>query len=183
MSKKPKICVFCGAMDVDSIYSEVAIETGREIAIRGYDLVYGGSNLGLMGKVARSVQENGGKVWGVMPQIFKNVAEGEDRLIITDNVRKRKAIMEELSSAYIALAGGFGTLDEIADVLIHKQTKEHTKPLAIVNTLQFYFSLDKFLETMFNSGFAREEHSQLYRMVRTPTEAMDFIEESLGVTR
>src|SRR3989344_6633092 len=166
------ICVFSSSSDVDSVYSEAATQTGREIGSRGHNLVYGGSNLGLMGKVARAVQATGGEVYGFIHEIFKHSAEGEDKLTVARDLRERKALMEQNSDAYITLAGGFGTLDEMIEVIAIKQMRIHNKPLVLLNTEGFYNPLRSFFEGFIEKGFAKPENRQLYHIVGTPREAV-----------
>lgn len=170
------ICVFTSASEPkNKIYEKAIVETGELIGKSGHVLVYGGANFGLMGKLARATQQNGGKVIGVRPKIFAKYAQIEDELIITEDMRDRKAKMTEISDGFIATAGGFGTLEEIADVLVSRQLKIHRKPIAIINTNDFYKYIIKHFEMMFKENFAPKENSLLYGVVDNPEEALEYI--------
>ena len=124
------ICVFCSSCsNLDKEHEQKAIELGELIGKNKHTLIYGGSQLGLMGALARAVKTNNGKVIGIMPEHLKKVAEGEDELIKAKNMYHRKEIMEIKSDAFIALSGGVGTIDEIFDILVGIQLKIHNKPI------------------------------------------------------
>jgi hypothetical protein len=167
------ICVFCSASNkLDRIYQEVAFETGQLIGQRGDVLVYGGSNEGLMGKVARATQQHGGKVIGVLPTVLEHLADGEDEVIITKTLGKRKTVMEKKSAAYIALPGGIGTLDEIAGVLASKQLGIHNKPMVVVNTDDFYYFLVEHFQKICGGNFVPDAEIS-YDLASTPREAFE----------
>ena len=171
------ICVFCASSNsVNGEYALAARETGALIGRRNHTLIYGGSNLGLMRLVARSVQDNGGKVVGILPEIFKHLAYREDELVIVEDLRKRKKVMESRSDAFLVLPGGFGTLDELADLFVERQLKLHQKPVAIINTNKFYSNLMAHFEKMYTEGFAPLDNRNIYSMVNTPLDALEFIE-------
>lgn len=160
------ICVFCSSSNaVDAVYYEAATELGLAIAKNGLTLVYGGCKVGLMGRVAETVKKEGGKVIGIIPKnIHKKglVQEGLDELIITEGMRERKALMENMSDAFVALPGGFGTLEEILEILTYRQLKIHTKPVIFLNTRDFYSPLITFFETFYEQKFAKAEQKRLY---------------------
>ncbi len=139
------ICVFCSSSNaLDTFYFEEAYELGKRIAENGHRLVYGGANVGLMHHVADTVLKFKGTALGIIPQkIFdRNLgANYIDELVITNTMDERKAIMRDRSDAFIALPGGFGTLEEILEVLTLKQLDYHRKPIVFVNTHGFYNDL------------------------------------------
>jgi cytokinin riboside 5'-monophosphate phosphoribohydrolase len=160
------LCVFCSSSDaVHQVHFEVAKELGLEFCKRKITLIYGGATIGLMGTVARAVKENGGKVIGVIPESLstKEVAyHAADELIITKDLRERKAIMDERADGFIALPGGFGTLEETIEVLTLKQLQLHTKPIIFLNTLGFYDPLINLFEHIYQEKFAKPESRDLY---------------------
>ena len=119
------VCVYCSSSSkIAPLYFDIADLLAKLLANNSMNLVYGGGDVGLMGKLARTVKENGGKVIGIIPKIFadKNIVFREaDEMIITETMRERKRIMDEKSDAFIALPGGFGTLDELIEILSLKQ--------------------------------------------------------------
>ena len=137
------ICVFCSSSnDVYKGYYEVATDLGHRIGQLGLDLIYGGASIGLMGAVARGVHDKGGRVVGVIPEFFrkkdKTIEYVEaDELIVTKDMRNRKAIMDERSDAFIVLPGGVGTLEEAMEIVSMKQLCLTDKPLAFINTNNF----------------------------------------------
>lgn len=155
-----KIAVFCGSSSgKDSIYKEAATRLGETLAQNNIELIYGGAIVGLMGAVANGVLAGGGKVTGVLPRFLqaKEVAHGSlSELILVDTMHERKKIMHELSDGVIALPGGFGTLEELFEVLTWAQLGLHQKPMGLLNTGGFYDGLIGFIQTMVDKGFLRE---------------------------
>ncbi len=153
------ICVYCASSDaVAPVYFRAAETLGRMIAQRGDTLVYGGAGIGLMGALARAVKAGGGHVIGVMPKVL--AAEPItfallDEFVITDNMRERKARMEALADAFLVLPGGFGTLEELAEILTLRQLREHTKPVVLLNVQGFYEPLIALFEHYYREGFAK----------------------------
>ncbi len=173
------ICVFASASDnIDNIYFKAAHELGSEIANNGYDLIYGGSNLGLMGEVTSSARLRGSEIIGVMPEKLYNLGinPGEcSRFILTKGMRERKAKMDELSQALIALSGGFGTLEELAEMIVQKQLGYNNKPIVLLNTNGFYDNLVKFFDDIINQKFAPQISKEMYYVAKTPKEALEYI--------
>lgn len=178
------ICVYCSSSDhISSTYVPVAHTTGRLITERGYTLVYGGGNVGLMGVLARSVHESGGHVFGVIPEALKAV-EGvayrlADELVVTQTMQERKAIMYTKADAFLVLPGGFGTLEEFMEVLTLKQLRYHNKALALVNAGGFYDPLVELFEHFYRERFARVRYRDLYHLADSPEEALDYIDSYL----
>ncbi len=177
---KRAICVFCSSSDrVPSHFFELAREMGIAIGRRGYTLVYGGGAIGLMGAVARAAKGEGAEVIGVIPESMNArgiTYEEADRLVLTKDLRERKAVMEARSDALIALPGGFGTLEETLETLTLKQLHAHNKPVVIVNAYGFYAPLlDQFAQ-LYEQSFARPELSETYRVVSGVAEALEYVE-------
>lgn len=159
------VCVFCGAASGASVvYSNAARALAKELARREITIVYGGGKVGLMGIVAHSALESGGRVVGVIPEnLFeKEIAHGEvTELHVTASMAQRKARMAELSDAFIALPGGLGTLEEFSEVLSWAQIGLHGKPCGILNVNGFYNGLVSFLDHAVEEGFVRPESRRL----------------------
>ena len=176
------ICVFSfSSEDVDEIYFKVARETGKLIGRRGYNLVYGGVDLGGMKEVAYGAREEGAEVIGILPLVFQNHPNRMNEAVFVDTLHHRKAEMEARSDAFIALPGGHGTLDELAGVIETRQVKAHDKPIVIANTNNFYRYLLAHFEHVYKNNFVRGGgNRKLYEVVNTPQEAIDYIEERLS---
>jgi uncharacterized protein (TIGR00730 family) len=174
------ICVFSSSSDaVAPAYFKAACDLGQLIALHGHTLVYGGSNVGLMGELARAAHTQQGKVIGVIPESIR--ARGvaydlADELLVTTDLRERKAVMEARSDAFIALPGGFGTLEEVSEILTLKQLQMHTKPMVLVNTLGFYDKLLALYEHFYAEHFAKEQYRKLYYVAPDVTSALVYIE-------
>jgi uncharacterized protein (TIGR00730 family) len=153
-----KICVFCSSSGaLARPYYEAARQFGEGIAQRSHMLIYGGADVGLMGEVAHAVANGGGYVIGVMPEILKDKRisyTGADEMIVTRDMRERKAEMASRADAFVALPGGFGTLEELLEVLTLRQLAAHTKPIILLNTCHFYDPLIGFFENLYRQRFA-----------------------------
>ena len=173
------ICVFCASSEsVDDSYKSVATELGRAIGKRGIDLVYGGASIGLMGCVARGVHEEKGKVIGILPEFFrtKDIEYLDaDELIVTKDMRERKAKMDERSDAFIVLPGGVGTLEEAMEILSMRQLKLSEKPLVFVNTQGFYDKLNDTFASMIDLNFAKENIRNMFSITPDPQTALDYV--------
>lgn len=148
---------------------ELARTTGRTLARHGIQLVYGGARVGTMGAIADAALEAGGQVVGVIPRgmIEREIAHrGLTDLRIVDSMAERKALMTELSDAFLTLPGGYGTLDEIFEVLTGAILQEHEKPIALLNAEGFYDGLLTFLDTAVRAGFLRPPHHELLLVER-----------------
>lgn len=179
MSKN--ICVYGASSNaIDKAYLDAAYDLGRLIAERGYGLVFGAGDTGVMGAAARGAHSVQGRVIGVLPTFMAEVPhiayKGCDKIIITDTMRKRKKTLEELSSAYIAAPGGIGTFEEFFEILTLKQLERHQKALVILNTQDYYAPLLHLLDACVSQKFASSNIQGLYSVASTPVEAMAFIE-------
>ncbi len=165
MRKVQNIGVFCGSsMGASAAYTQVAQALGRELAIREIGLVYGGGNIGLMGVIADSVMEHGGNVYGYIPKALMERELGHTgitELQIVSTMHERKALMAERSQAFIALPGGYGTLDELCEILTWAQLGIHHKPVGLCNVEGFFDPFLTFLEGAVRERFLRPEHRNL----------------------
>lgn len=163
--KLKRITVFCGSSaGTDRQYQEQAYLLGKMLASRHIGLVYGGAKIGLMGAVASGVLENGGDAIGVLPHHLKSREVAHDnltQLILVDTMHQRKAIMDELSDGVIALPGGFGTLEELFEMLTWAQLGLHKKPIALLNISGFYNELLALLQKMVDQGFLKTSNQEM----------------------
>lgn len=176
------ICVFASSSNnLDEIYYKTASELGRLIAINGMNIVYGGSRLGTMYACASQVKANGGRVIGIMPQKLCQIGysnpEDCSEFIITKGMRERKAKMDEISDGVVALAGGFGTLEEVSEMIVQKQLGFNNKPIVFINTNGFYNNLIKFFDSIISNKFAVESSDKMYYVADTPQDAIKYIKE------
>lgn len=171
------VCVYCASSNsIAEPYFALAEELGHALAYRGWGLVYGGGSVGMMGAVARAVQAAGGKVVGVIPQFLLDREVGylqADELIVTDTMRERKRLMDERANAFIALPGGFGTLEELLEILTLRQLGYHDKPIIIVNAGGFFEPLLAQFERGFAQGFTHPHYRRLYVAVETIAAALE----------
>jgi uncharacterized protein (TIGR00730 family) len=160
-----RVCVFCGSSPgSNGRYLEIAREVGRTLARRGLGLVYGGGSVGLMGAVATSALEAGGEVDGVIPRALeaRELAHGGlTRLHRVASMHERKAKMNELSDAFVALPGGMGTLEELSEILTWAQLGLHAKPCGLLDVEGYYRPLVAYFDHAVAEGFLRPEHRQL----------------------
>ena len=174
------VCVFCSsAGGLDQVHRQAARDLGAELAERGHRLVYGGGNVGLMGEVARSVHEHGGTVIGVIPQglVDRELAyDPADELLVTETMRERKAEMDARADAFVALPGGFGTLEELLEVLTLRQLRLHDRPIVLVNVAGYWDPFLAMVEDMVAQGFAPLGEGDLFQVAKTPAEAVDLAE-------
>lgn len=160
-----RITVFCASsFGTEKIYEEQAIALGKTLAEQNIELVYGGANVGLMGAVADGALNAGGKVIGVLPNFLrsKEIAhQGLTELILVESMHERKTKMNDLSDGVIALPGGFGTLEELFEMLTWAQLGLHKKPIAILNIDGFYDALLELLQTMTDKGVLKEVNQKM----------------------
>ena len=163
-----RICVYCGSSPGKlNDYREAARSLGHEMAGRGFGLVYGGASVGVMGAVADAVLDRGGEAIGVIPYALatKEVSHhGLNELIVVDSMHERKARMAELSDGFIALPGGWGTIEEIFEMLTWAQLGFHEKPCGLLNVASYYDPLYSFLEQAIDQRFVKEEFRPMMMM-------------------
>lgn len=157
-----RVCVFCGSnTGRQPAYVETAQAMGRELARRGLGLVYGGGNVGLMGVIADAVLDRGGEVIGVIPQALANreiAHTGVSALHIVDSMHTRKAMMAELSDAFVAMPGGVGTFEEFFEAVTWTQLGLQRKPCGLLNVNGFYSPLAAFIDSAVTEGFIKPVH-------------------------
>lgn len=172
------ICVYSSSSNkLDNIYYQAAEELGKLMGKAGYTLIYGGGTLGTMWTNAKAAMDSGAKVIGVIPEKLHNIGVGNPHceLIVTKCMRTRKAKIDELSDAVIAISGGFGTLEELSEMIVQKQLGYTTKAIVILNTAGFYDDLIKFFDNMIEKNFANIDMKDSYYIARTPQEAIDYL--------
>lgn len=165
MEKMKRVTVFCGSsFGNDSVFGEVAYELGKTLAEQQIKLVYGGANVGLMGAVANGVLDHGGEVTGVLPRFLqeKEIAHRNlTELILVEDMHERKKKMNELSDGAIALPGGFGTMEELFEMLTWGQLGLHRKPVAVLNTNGFFDDMLSLVGVMINKGFIAQRFKDM----------------------
>ncbi len=174
------ICVYSSSSNsIDKAYFELAERLGESIASRKDILLFGGGMRGLMGATATAVHRLNGKVIGIIPEALNLkgvVYETCDELVVTKDMRERKSIMDSRSDAFIALPGGFGTLEELLEIITLKQLKYHNKPIVIMNYNGFYDTLLRQFDSIIGNRFAKEESALLYHISTDVDDALDFID-------
>ena len=173
------VCVFCGSRDGSkSEYKLAAIELGKLLSEVKIRLVYGGGNLGLMGALASSAQQNNCEILGIIPQYLMEKEVGKKNLknlIITKNMHERKNLMYSESDAIMILPGGVGTLDEFFEILTWGQLGLHEKNIILLNIDGFWSPLLNLLSHQVNHGFMDKSINKLFSVVATPQEAIDYL--------
>ncbi|MBO6087339.1 TIGR00730 family Rossman fold protein [bacterium] len=174
-----RVCVFASSCNyLNESYYEEASKLGNLLVQNGFDMVYGGSSLGLMWACAEQVKNNGGKIIGVIPEKLHNLGVHTDEcveLIITKGMRDRKAGMDKISDAVVALPGGFGTLEELSEMIVQKQLGYNNKPIVLLNINGFYDKLNEFFEQIIEEKFARQNSRELYYIAQTPKDAVEYL--------
>jgi uncharacterized protein (TIGR00730 family) len=170
------IAVFCASANgADPAYRNAAAELGRALAERGIGVVYGGAKVGLMQAVAEAALAAGGKVIGVIPTVLVDLEvahRGLTELHITDTMHTRKALIGERSDAFVALPGGFGTFEELFEVLAWQTLRLHAKPVLLLNVNGFYDKLLEFLDYCVKQGMLKAKNRQIVLVASTVDEAM-----------
>lgn len=175
-----RICVDCGSSPgFDPCYMEMAQQLGKLLVNRNYELVYGGADVGLMGQVADAALKANGTVTGIIPKFFahKVSQQGLTKLHIVDSMHERKAMMFNLSDAFIALPGGFGTLEEVTEILTWAQLGMHNKPCGLINTDGYFDLFLAFLDNAVLKGFMKKEHRKMLLVSKTPEDMLNQIEK------
>lgn len=169
MSQIQSVCVYCGSSArVDQVYKDAAVNLGKTIAENGWNVVYGGGRVGLMGLVADSALASGGKVVGIIPkhiQAREIDHTGLSELHIVDSMHIRKQMMVDRSDAFVILAGGLGTLDEFFELLTWKQLGLHDKPIVMVNVNGYWTKMVEAIHHIASEKFMREEDFGMFQIV------------------
>lgn len=177
------VCVYCGSRNgSDPLFEHAARAVGVAIAERGWNLIYGGGNIGLMGVLARTALENGAQVTGIIPKFLatKEIALTDcTELIEVESMHIRKALMIERSDLLIALPGGFGTLDELFEALTWRQIRLHARPLGLLNIAGYYDPLVAMIKRMESDGFVQDKHVS---MLHVSTDVNDLLDTLTLIT-
>ncbi|PWL79739.1 TIGR00730 family Rossman fold protein [Candidatus Gastranaerophilales bacterium] len=173
------VCVFASSSGkVDRIYFEEADKLGKLLAKSGYNLVYGGSSLGLMWACAGAAKHSGAKIYGIMPEKLYNMGVSTEEgveLSITPCMRTRKSKMDEISDAVVALPGGFGTLEELSEMIVQKQLGYNAKPIVILNINGFYDKLIEFFDEIILQNFGRGQNREIYYVAKSSDDAVEYL--------
>jgi uncharacterized protein (TIGR00730 family) len=174
--KLKRVAVYCGsACGTDPVFLAEARALGTAIAGAGFGLVYGGASVGLMGAVADAALAGGAEVIGVLPEILSGseiAHRGLTRLEVVSTMHERKARMVKLADAFLMLPGGYGTLDEMMEIVTWKQLRLHAKPCVLINTAGYWDGLLAFLDHAVDAGFLKAENRRLLEVVRSVDEAV-----------
>ena len=176
MKNVSALCVYCGSSgNVDQVYLEAAEQTGALLAKKGIRLVFGGGGIGLMGTVADGVLAGNGEVIGVMPKFLEDIEVAHERiteLIVVDSMHTRKQKMFDLSDAFLVLPGGYGTLDEMIEIITWKQLRRHDKPVLLVNVAGYWDPFQTLVNSIIKKGFARPKDFDLFTIVSSVEEIL-----------
>ncbi|MGA1205220.1 MAG: TIGR00730 family Rossman fold protein [Opitutales bacterium] len=179
------ICVYLSSSEaVAPDFVTLAIELGQAIGKKGHTLVFGGNNTGLMGRIADAVKDSGGKVIGVVPKKLDELGRSYtkcDKLIISKDLRDRKAIMDEHADAFVALPGGLGTLEEIIEVLNLKYLRYHQKPVVFINHAGFYEPLFEVFRGFYDQRFTKRAVEHLYASLPDVPSLFPYLEEYVPI--
>jgi len=171
------VCVYCGSRHGnDSRFTEAAVALGREIGRRGWQLVYGGGHVGLMGEVANATLEAGGRVIGIIPELLMAKEVGHRQLTelhVVQTMHQRKKCMAEWAHAFVALPGGIGTLEELFEVWTWRHLGYHDQPIGLLNVAGFYDPLLAFMRHTEASGFIDAEQRSMLHVATEPAQLLD----------
>jgi uncharacterized protein (TIGR00730 family) len=180
MKNKKAVCVFCGASNnVPKKFLDIGSDFGKILAGNDITLVYGGGDCGVMGAVANSVMKEGGHVTGVFPVSLRNIENEHQSLseiIIVDSMHERKMNMFERSDAFVVFPGGFGTMDEMFEILTWKQLALHDKPVIIFNYQGYWDPLIALMKNIIEVGFAKPVTATYYHVVTELDEIIDILD-------
>lgn len=173
------VCLFCGSSErVSDAHRASAHAFGTEVARRGWSLVYGGGRVGLMGIAADAALAGGAHVTGIIPRFIADhevAHRGVSELVVVETMHERKALMAARAHAFVALGGGFGTLDELFEILTWRQVGLHDRPIALVNVDGCWDALERLVADLAAQGFVRPSHLELVHFDRTVTGALDAV--------
>ncbi len=175
------IAVFCSSSNaLDNRFYNFAEVFARQLAIEGYNLVYGGANVGMMKRIADTVKDGGGKVIGVIPEEFtrRGLTENNaDQIIVVPDMQERKKKIIELSDAFVALPGGFGTVDELLEVIVLKQLSFIHAPIVVLNFDGFFDHLIRQFDVFFDNNFAKPQLKDMYFVASCVDEVFDYLRD------
>jgi uncharacterized protein (TIGR00730 family) len=184
MSAKPirNLAVFCASADgTNPLFRDTAEALGRQLAARGIGLIYGGARVGLMGAVAEAALAHGGHVVGVIPEVLVDLEvahDGLSELHVTSTMHTRKALMGERSDAFLILPGGYGTMEEMFEVLAWQTLKLHRKPIVLLNTGGFYDTLLRFLDECAAQGVLKPKNRAILLVAKTVDEVFSLLNKA-----
>src|SRR5580700_6316063 len=177
LTNRKWVCVFCGSANgAKAEYVAAARELGRTIAERGYGLLYGGATVGLMGAVADAALAAGGEVVGVIPDVIMDREighKGLTELHVVRTMHERKALLASRADAFVALPGGYGTMDEFLEIVTWAQLRIHANPCVMVNVGGYYDALLTFFDTAVEEGLIKPENRGLVQVARDASEALE----------
>ena len=172
------LCVYCGSKKGENpAFAQTAEELGAAMAQQSVELIYGGGKVGIMGVIADAVLKAGGHVQGVIPEslLQREVGHtGIQHLHVTEDMHTRKALLEQLSDAFLVLPGGFGTLDELFEIVTWRQLGFHSKPIMIFNVEGYFDPLIAFINNSIQNKFVVEENRDLIKVIHSIDEALQF---------
>lgn len=181
------ICIYASSSEnLDKKYYEAAFSLGTELGKKGYDLVFGGGQVGLMGRCAEGFHSEKRKVTSIIPEFLKIPGvyyEASDEYYVTEDLRGRKKIMEELSEGFIALPGGFGTYEELIEVVTLKQLGRHNKPIIVLNFEGFYDKLLDIFNELIEKDFVNEKYADICYFASSVEEAVEYFENYTEIAR
>lgn len=184
-SRFKRVCVFCGSSSGKrNCYSDAALELGKELVSRKLDLVYGGGSVGLMGLVSQEVHRGGGHVLGIIPKTLMNkeiTGETVGEVKAVADMHQRKAEMARHSDCFIALPGGYGTLEELLEVITWAQLGIHDKPVGLINVDGYYNYLLSFLDKAVDDGFIKPTQRSIIVSAPTARELVQKLEEYVPI--
>lgn len=174
-----RLTTYCSSSEaVDAQFTDAARSYGSGLAAAGHELIYGGTSVGLMGTIAASTRAAGGRVTGVVPQLMfdRGIADDAcDELVVTESMGDRKHEMITRADAFVALPGGFGTLEELLEVLTLKQLGYHRKPIVLFQVDGFWDGLLGFFEQLYASAFAKPDYRRLYHVTGDMDELLEVV--------
>lgn len=176
---KKRICIYCSSSNyLPEKFYQFSQELGQKIGKNGYNMVYGGTMVGMMGVIANNAIENGAEVVGVIPERIASFGLKHPSLakvIVTKDMRERKATMEKYADIFVSAPGGFGTFEEVFEILVAKQLGYHNKPIIFLNFDNYYENMFKMFDTLYENNFAKEEMKSLYFIANSIDEMFDYI--------
>jgi uncharacterized protein (TIGR00730 family) len=174
------LLVYCGSnIGLNPIYKETAIALGKKMVERGIRLIYGGGSLGLMGTIANTVMENGGEVVGIIPSFLDKMEVGHPNLTeihVVESMHERKALMEQMCDSVITLPGGYGSMDELFEILSWSQLGLHNKPVGLLNINGFYDPLVAQLDLMVREGFLKQPNREIIQVSDSIAEIFELMD-------
>ena len=185
MALVKSLCVYCGsARGASPRYVAAAKELGEAMAERGIRLVYGGARIGMMGECADAVMKNGGEVIGVIPEHLQTSEVGHSgitELKVVESMHVRKKLMFDLSDAFAVLPGGFGTLDELFEIITWRMLSLHAKPIVVINIDGYWDPFQTLVDHMIGKGFARDSTRQFFSVVSSVGRVFDILDEPAAI--